>query len=50
MSGALSGALAGIDNALWDLKGKITNLPVYKLLGGTRTKKIKVYGSFGVGT
>lgn len=50
LSGALSGALAGIDNALWDLKGKITNLPVYKLLGGTRTTKIKVYGSFGVGT
>ncbi len=50
LSGALSGALAGIDNALWDLKGKITNLPVYKLLGGAKTEKVKVYGSFGVGT
>nr|MBI1229512.1 hypothetical protein [Cytophagales bacterium] len=50
LAGALSGALAGIDNALWDLKGKITKLPVYKLLGGTKTTKIKVYGSFGVGT
>ncbi|MEM8968168.1 MAG: mandelate racemase/muconate lactonizing enzyme family protein [Bacteroidota bacterium] len=46
--GMLSGAIAGIDNALWDLKGKILGLPVYKLLGGAFRKKIKVYGSFGV--
>ena len=28
------GTLSGIDTALWDLAGKITGLPVYKLLGG----------------
>ncbi|TPN81200.1 mandelate racemase/muconate lactonizing enzyme family protein [Aquimarina algicola] len=48
LSGALTGALAGIDNALWDLKGKLLDFPVYKLLGGAKVEKIKVYGSFGV--
>ena len=32
--GALSGALAGVDIALWDLKGKLLGQPVHKLLGG----------------
>lgn len=31
-------AMAGIDFALWDIKGKAVNLPVFRLLGGTRTK------------
>src|SRR5579862_251386 len=37
-------ALAGIDTALWDLYGKIRNLPVCALLGG-KTDPIPVYGS-----
>ena len=32
--GALTGALAALDIALWDLKGKLTGLPIYKLIGG----------------
>src|ERR1700760_3759277 len=32
--GALTGALAALDIALWDLKGKLFNQPIYKLLGG----------------
>jgi len=35
-------ALSGIDNAIWDLKGKILGLPIYRLLGGSR-KKIRAY-------
>ncbi len=48
-NGVATGALAGIDNALWDLKGKLLGLPVYKMLGGNKIEKIKVYGSFGRG-
>lgn len=36
--------MSTIDNLLWDLKGKIFNQPVYKLLGGNR-KQVQVYGS-----
>jgi len=46
-SGILSGTIAGIDNALWDLKGKLLGMPVHKLLGGANRKKIQVYGSYG---
>ncbi len=45
--GLLPGAIAGLDNALWDLKGKLLNQPVHRLLGGADRAKIKVYGSFG---
>src|SRR5712672_985522 len=39
-------ALSAVDIALWDLKGKIVNLPIYRLLGGNRTE-IPVYSSGG---
>lgn len=48
-TGLLPGAIAGIDNALWDLKGKLLNLPVHKISGGFNIEKVRVYGSFARG-
>lgn len=48
-SGLLTGAMAGIDNALWDLKGKILGKPVFELLGGMKVDKVKVYASYARG-
>ncbi|MES2184300.1 MAG: mandelate racemase/muconate lactonizing enzyme family protein [Pseudomonadota bacterium] len=39
-------AMAGIDFALWDLKGKLLGEPVYRLLGATK-RKLRVYASGG---
>ncbi|MFN8511120.1 MAG: mandelate racemase/muconate lactonizing enzyme family protein [Chloroflexia bacterium] len=36
-------AVAGIDQALWDLKGKRLGVPVYDLLGGATREKVRVY-------
>ncbi len=38
-------AISAIDIALWDIMGKITNKPVFKLLGGRTKEKIPVYAS-----
>ena len=45
--GALAGALAAIDIALWDLKGRILGCPIYKLLGGAWRRTLPHYGSIG---
>jgi len=45
--GAYAGALAAIDIALWDLKGKILRQPVYKLLGGAWRTEFPFYASIG---
>jgi mannonate dehydratase len=37
-------AIAAIDMALWDIKGKALNTPVYNLLGGRSRKGVMVYG------
>ena len=36
--------VSGIDQALWDIKGKVYGVPVYKLLGGPTRDRIRVYG------
>src|ERR687889_312983 len=35
---------SGIDQALWDIKGKAFGVPVYKLLGGPTRERVRVYG------
>lgn len=39
----LMSAIAGIDQALWDLKGKALGVPVYELLGGAVRQRMKTY-------
>ncbi|TQI68315.1 galactonate dehydratase [Clostridium sp. KNHs216] len=43
----LMSAISGIDQALWDIKGKYFNTPVYNLMGGSCRKKMKVYSWIG---
>ncbi len=45
--GALTGALAALDIALWDIKGKRTGLPIYKLIGGAWKTALPFYASIG---
>jgi L-alanine-DL-glutamate epimerase-like enolase superfamily enzyme len=45
--GALTGALAALDIALWDLKGKLLQQPIYKLLGGAWRTRLPFYASIG---
>ena len=40
-------AIAGIDQALWDIKGKVLGAPVYELLGGLVRDKMKTYSWVG---
>lgn len=38
-------AISAVDNALWDLRGKAWNLPVYRILGGPTRARIDCYAS-----
>ena len=39
----LMSAIAGVDQALWDIKGKQLGVPVYELLGGPARERVRVY-------
>ena len=41
----VTSAMAAIDTACWDIKGKALGLPVYKLLGGKTNGKLRAYAS-----
>lgn len=43
----LMSAIAGIDQALWDIKGKYYNAPVHQLLGGKAKDAMRVYSWIG---
>lgn len=43
----LMSALAGLEQALWDLKGKAVNLPAWQMLGGQVRDKIRAYAWIG---
>jgi L-alanine-DL-glutamate epimerase-like enolase superfamily enzyme len=44
-SGPYIYAIAGLDIALWDLRGKLEGVPVHKLLGGKKRDRVEVYAS-----
>lgn len=46
-AGAGRSVISGIETALWDLKGKVLQVPVYQLLGGKMRDRIPVYASGG---
>src|SRR5262249_5138486 len=47
-TGYAAHALAALDVALWDLKGKALKQPIWRLLGGARSR-VPVYATFGFG-
>lgn len=44
----ITSAMAAIDTACWDIKGKALGVPVYKLLGGKTNPKLRAYASAAV--
>ncbi|MBO4432736.1 MAG: galactonate dehydratase [Clostridia bacterium] len=45
--GVLMSAISGIDQALWDIKGKVFGVPAYELMGGRCRDRMKVYSWIG---
>ena len=47
-AGLAAQAYSAVDLALWDLKGKVAGLPLYKLLGGAVRKKVELAACMGI--
>ena len=43
----LTSAISGVDQALWDIKGKALGVPVYELLGGPTRTRVRTYAHAG---
>jgi len=46
--GAVARAVGAIDQALWDIKWKYLNQPIYRLLGGASPDRVAAYATFGL--
>jgi L-rhamnonate dehydratase len=46
-AGQMMMGISAVDIALWDIRGKFFDAPVYRLLGGPTREKIRAYGSMG---
>jgi L-alanine-DL-glutamate epimerase-like enolase superfamily enzyme len=44
--GAAIHAISGVDIALWDLRGKALDRPIFELLGGARRRDVRAYASY----
>jgi galactonate dehydratase len=44
----LNSALAALDQALWDIAGKVASLPVYRLFGGPTRDRVRLYSHVGI--
>src|SRR5205809_7192353 len=43
----LTSVLSGIEQALWDIKGKFLGVPIYELLGGPTRDRVRIYAHVG---